>query len=101
MSAPTTIPAPPLPSPTVSAKAVRGSSKLYVNVNPNKGRKYWTFQVQRKNADGSWTALKTYKTRGSKETRTVNLSKGTYRVWVNPKFSYQGAFSLNEVTLKK
>jgi hypothetical protein len=100
-SAPTTIPAPPLPSPKVSAKAVRGSSKLFVNVNPNKGRKYWTFQVQRKNADGTWKPLKTYRTQGSKETRTVNLPKGTYRVWVNPKFGYQGAFSSSEVTLKK
>jgi hypothetical protein len=100
VSASQAIPGVALPSPAVSLKATKGKSKLYINVNPNKGREYWTFQVQRKNPDGSWTALKTYKTQGSRETRTVNFSKGTYRVWVNPKFGYQGAFS-NEVTLKK
>jgi hypothetical protein len=98
---PQVIPTPSLPTPTVKFKAVSGGSKIKVDVNPNMGRKYWTFQVQRKNTDGSWIALKTYKTQGAKETRTVNLAKGTYRVWVNPKFGYQGAFSTNEVTLKK
>jgi hypothetical protein len=89
------------PKPTVKLKAVSARSRIRVDVNPNKGRKYWTFQVQRKNADGSWTALKTYRTQGTKETRTVNLRKGTYRVWVNAKFGYQGVMSPNEVTLKR
>ncbi len=57
--------------------------------------------MQRKNADGTWTALKTYRTLGSTERRTVNLRKGTYRVWVNPKFGFQGVMSANEVTLKR
>jgi len=74
---------------------------LKVDVNPNMGAKYWTFQVQRRDADGSWKALKTYRTWGSTEKRTVNLRKGTYRVWVNPKFGYQGVMSANEVTLKR
>jgi len=84
----------------VKVKAVSGKSKLYVDVNPNKGSGYWTFQVQRKASIDSWLTLKTYRTKGSKETRTVNLKKGTYRVWVNPKYNHQGAFSA-EVYLKK
>jgi hypothetical protein len=91
---------PPGPAASVKAKAKSAKSKLYVDVNPNKGGGYWVFLVQRKQADGTWQALKTYKTKGSKETRTINLKKGTYRVFVNPKYGYQGAFSA-EVYLKK
>lgn len=97
------VPTPPVvqPTPTVKVKAVSGRSKLKVDVNPNMGRKYWTFQVQRKNnRDGTWKPLKTYKTLGSAEKRTINLPKGTYKVFVNPKFGYQGATSL-EVVLKR
>ena len=95
------VPATTLPSPTVKVKAVSSRSKLKVDVNPNMGRKYWTFQVQRKNADGTtWKPLKTYKTYGSAEKRTINLPKGTYKVFVNPKFGYQGATSA-EITLKR
>jgi hypothetical protein len=88
------------PTALVKVKAVSSGSELRVDVNPNKGSKYWTFQVQRKKADGSWKSLKTYRTWGSKEIRTVNLGKGTYRVWVNPKFGYQGIMSA-EVRLKR
>jgi hypothetical protein len=88
------------PAASVKAKAKSAKSKLYVDVNPNKGGGYWVFLVQRKQPDGTWQALKTYKTKGSKETRTINLKKGTYRVFVNPKYGYQGAFSA-EVYLKK
>ncbi len=101
-SDPRVVPTPPVvqPMPTVKVKAVSGRSKLKVDVNPNMGRKYWTFQVQRKKADGTWKALKTYRTVGSSEKRTVNLPKGTYKVFVNPKFGYQGATSA-EVVLKR
>ena len=88
-------------TPTVKLRAVSGRSKIKVDVNPNMGRKYWTFQVQRKNADGSWRALRTYRTWGRWETRTVNLRRGVYRVWVNPKFGYQGVMSTNAVTLRR
>jgi hypothetical protein len=84
----------------VKAKATSGKSKLRVDVNPNKGKGYWTFQVQRQQADGSWKPLKTYKTQGSKETRTINLPKGTYQVVVNAKYGYQGTTSA-PVYLKK
>ncbi len=90
-----------LPVPTVKIKAVSGRSKLKVDVNPNRGSKFYVFQVQRKRADGSWKAVKSYETRGPKETRTLNLRKGTYRVWVRPGYGFGEAMSPNEVTLKR
>ena len=38
--------------------------------------------------DGSWKSLKSYKTHGSRETRTINLPKGTYRVVVRAKYGF-------------
>jgi hypothetical protein len=69
-------------------------------VNPNKGGGYWTFQVHKRNPDGTWKPGKTYKTKGKKETRTLNLKKGTYRVVVNPKYGHTGATSA-PVTLRR
>jgi hypothetical protein len=88
------------PSVLVRVKAVAGGSKLFVDVDPNKGRGYWRFQVQQQRKSGSWKALKTYTTKGTKETRTINLKRGTYRVVVRAKYGYQGATSA-EVFLKK
>ena len=76
------------PSTVVRVKATGGKSKLFVDVNPNKGSGYWMFQVQRQLPDGTWKPLKTYKTKGSKETRTINLPKGTYQVVVGAKDGY-------------
>ena len=84
----------------MKVKAVKKKSKLKVDVNPNKGSGYWKFQVQKQRSDGSWKALKTYKTKGSKETRTINLKKGTYRVVVKPKYGYAGTIS-TEVSLRR
>lgn len=89
------------PAVTVQVKAVTSASKLWVNVNPNKGSGYWTFRVQRKRSDGTWATLSTlYKTSGSTETRTIDLKKGTYRVKVYAKYGYKGATSA-KVTLKR
>ena len=71
----------------VKVKATSKRSKLAVDVNPNKGKGYWRFQVQRLD-NGKWVSLKTYKTKGKKEKRTVNLRKGTYRVVVLAKYGY-------------
>lgn len=84
---PTPPPEKPRPKVSVSAKAVSKGSKLKVDVNPNKGSGYWTFQVQKK-VGSRWVGVQSYKTKGSKETRTVNLPKGTYRVVVNGKYGY-------------
>ncbi len=89
----------PKPKPTVSAKAVSKKGKLKVDVNPNKGKGYWTFTVEKK-AGSKWVPQKTYRTEGSKETKTVNLPKGTYRVKVNAKYGYASTYSA-PVTLVK
>ncbi len=81
------------PQASVRVRAVQGRSKLRVNVDPNQGARHWKFKVQRQRADGTWVAKKTYRTRNSGEVRTVNLRRGTYRVWVKPKFGHQGALS--------
>lgn len=84
----------------VKVKAVKGKGKLYVDVNPNKGKGYWTFQVQQFKA-GQWsTAKKVYRTLGTKETRTINFKKGTYRVVVASKYGFAATTSA-AVTLKK
>ncbi len=103
--APPLPPAPPTPAPppasTVTVRAVSGAGKLLVDVNPDKGAGYWKFKVQKKKPNGTWTTLKTkYKTTGNKETKTLNLKKGTYRVLVEPKYGLAGSVS-TEVNLKK
>ncbi|MCU0300642.1 MAG: hypothetical protein MUF35_03440 [Candidatus Nanopelagicales bacterium] len=91
----------PPPSTSVTAKARRSGSVLYVDVNPNLPKKrYWKFRVYQQRADGSWRARKTSTTLGSKETRTINLPKGTYKVVVLPKYGYQGSESA-PVTLRR
>jgi hypothetical protein len=77
---------------TVTTNPAR--SKLIVNVDPDKGSGYWTFRVQAQRTDGSWRTLKrTYRTQGSRETRTIDLPAGTYRVRVQPKSGYLGSTS--------
>ncbi len=91
---------PPARAVSTKVRATRGKSRLYVNVNPNKGRGHWRFEVQRQRSDGSWRARKAYRTRGSQETRTINLKRGTYRVVVRAKYGYLGATS-SAVHLKR
>lgn len=88
------------PRAQVSVKRVSSASKLYVNVNPNQGPRYWRFTVQRQRADGTWARQGTYRTRGASETRTLDLRRGTYRVRVKPKFGYLGVRS-GSVVLKR
>ena len=89
------------PTVAVSVKAVSGRSKLHIDVNPNKGKGHWTFTVQRKAKNGSWGPYqKTYKTLGRRETRTINLPKGTYRVVIRAKYGFAETTS-TAVTLKR
>ena len=88
------------PTASVKVKAKNHKSKLFVNVNPNKGKGYWKFKVQKQRASGSWKSLKTYRTKGKKETRKINLKEGTYRVKVKPKYGYQGVTS-SSIYLKR
>ncbi len=74
--------------------------RLLVNVDPDKGAGYWTFKVQR-NTKGKWSTLApSYNTDGAKETKTINLGAGTYRVAVSAKYGYLAAQSA-AVTLIK
>ena len=91
-----------LTAPTVRVSATRDSTKgnLLVNVDPDKGAGYWTFKVQR-NTKGKWSTLApAYNTEGAKETRTLNLGAGTYRVAVSAKYGYLAGYSA-AVTLIK
>jgi hypothetical protein len=97
-SAPVTLTAPTV---AVAASRDRNRDKLLVDVNPNKGSGYWKFRVQQRTSTGSWKTLSTvYRTEGRKETKTVDLRKGTYRVKVASKYNYRGATS-KAVTLKR
>ena len=87
-------------SATVRVKAVAGKSRLYVNVNPNKGKGYWQVTIQKKSGK-VWKALPTvYRTKGSAETLTLDLPKGSYRAVVLPKYGRTGATS-GSVTLAR
>lgn len=89
----------PLPFVVVRAKAKRSRSVLFIDVDPNLGRGYWKFYVY-KLKGAEYVKVKGYKTLGSKETRTVNLKKGTYKVQVLPKPGYLATWS-QPVTLRK
>lgn len=83
----------PVPAAQVFVKAVSKGSKVHIDVNPDKGSGFWSFRVEKRKANGKWKALKTYRTKGTREIRTINLSKGTYRVRVAPKYGRAGAIS--------
>jgi hypothetical protein len=85
----------PQPLTAVVATARRSGNVLHVDVNPNLPKQqYWKFRVYKQNlTDGSWVARKTYRTAGSKETRTINLPKGTYKVVVLAKYGHQPSAS--------
>lgn len=75
-------PAPP--AARVKVKAVAKRSKLYLNVNPNVGKRSWQVMVQKK-SKGTWRTLpKVYRTKGRAERLRINLPKGRYRVVVLP-----------------
>ena len=82
----------PVRLPVVHLSAAGKQSKLKVDIDPNKGRRAWVFEVQRQQ-DDEWRTLRTYRTRGSKETRTINLPKGLYRVHVKARFGYAETYS--------
>lgn len=99
----TTVPTtttPSAPPVVVKVKPRSGKSKLFVNVNPNQGSGFTLFQVQKKRANGTWKALKTYRTKGSTETRKIDLPKGTYQVVVRAKDGFAETTS-KSVKLKR
>lgn len=76
---------------------------MRVNVNPNLVKGNWRFVVARLERpsdppDYKWQWVTTFKTKGRKEIRTINLPAGTYKVYVYPQRHHVGAWS-GEVTL--
>jgi hypothetical protein len=83
----------PVSLPVARVSAGGRQSTLKVDIDPDMGRRAWVFQVQRQAGDGSWTTLRTYRTKGSRETRTINLRKGAYRIHVRARFGYAETYS--------
>ena len=92
----TAVDAYPPGSKSVSCKATTNANKsvLKVNMGPNQpGKRYYEFRIDVKR-NGKWFRyLNTYKTQGKKETRTVNVPKGKYRVKCFGKFGFTSANS--------
>lgn len=84
----------PTAKPTAAvAVSPTSDNRLYVDVNPDKGRGFWNIKVQRWNGK-KWVTKKNYRTQGPQETRTTaRLANGTYRVVVKPKYSHKGTTS--------
>jgi len=75
----------PIPAAAVTAGPVASRSKLSVDIDPDLSAGSWAFRVQRQREDGSWRTLRaTHRTRGARETRILDLPRGTYRVRVLP-----------------
>lgn len=84
----------------VQARAAK--SKLFVRVSPDLNqRHHWRFTVQKKKRKKGWQTLrKKYRTTGAKQTRTINLPRGAYRVVVPAAYGYAGTTS-KSVRLKR
>lgn len=85
-----------------SASATSHSSKIKVNVGPDQpGNRYYVFQVQRQRKNGSiYSYSGLVKTQGIKETRTINVPKGTYRVQCLGKYGFASSTS-RTISIKK
>jgi hypothetical protein len=73
--------------PTARVSSVSRESKLRVDIDPNLGRRSWTFHVER-SMDEGWSKVGTYRTQGGREIRTINLRSGCYRVRVPAQKGY-------------
>jgi hypothetical protein len=75
------------------AKAGYGNV-LAVNVDPNRGAEAYTFRVQQRASDGTWTTLPDrYTTAGARETASITLGAGVFRVHVPAAGGYAAAHS--------
>jgi hypothetical protein len=88
------------PPAKVRATANSDGSKLVVDIDPDLGKGHWTFRVQRQGPGPAKTLKKVYRTRGSHETRVINLPAGRYQVKVVAGNGHRGATS-SEVLLVK
>lgn len=72
----------PPPIQQVSCKARTNAARTVfkLNMGPNlPGNQYYIFRMEKKTKQGWVRYLKQYKTKGSRELRTVNVPKGTWR----------------------
>ena len=91
----------PIPSAVVTVTSMASGSRLGVDIDPDLSAGAWTLRVERQRADGSWRTLPaTYRTRGARETRIVDLPRGTYRVRVGTRMGLTEATSV-PVTLTR
>ena len=86
------------PSSSIAAAANNSGTSLLVDINPDLGSGAWTFTVER--LSGIWMTVGTYVTQNPRETQTINLPEGTYRVFTLTQHGYLGSTSA-EVTLGK
>jgi hypothetical protein len=82
---------------TVTVKAIRNRSRLFVDVNPDEGKGYW-IKVYRKGAGKANAATwrksgKTLWITSKDGTHTIDLPKGTYRVKVRAKYGLKSTVS--------
>jgi hypothetical protein len=80
----------------VTVKAIKGRSKLFIDVNPDKGKGYWVQvyrKVNKKHAVVWKKYRKTLRIRTADGTRIANLAKGTYRVKVMAKYGLRSVTS--------
>jgi len=76
-----------------AAKAANGNV-LAVNVNPDRGSSSYSFRVQKRSTNGSWSTLPTvYRSEGAAETKSITLSAGIYRAFVPASGAYGSAVS--------
>lgn len=93
---------PPGKPVSCKVKTTNNASKIYVNMGPNlSGSKYYTFRLDVLRSGEWFRYLNSYKTKGSKETRTVNVPKGTYKVKCYGKYGYTDAPLSRELKIKK
>ena len=76
----------------VKASATNGQSKIRVNVDPNSAASNYKVKVQ-KRVDGKWKTKKIRRTTGTKDTRTINVGAGSYRVKVPAQHGLEKAVS--------
>ena len=84
---------------SVKVRATADSSRLRINVNPNNAEANYRVKIQKK-VDGKWKTMKVVRTTGTKDTRTVNLRAGTYRVKVPAQLGLDKSVS-SAVTLQR
>ena len=83
----------------VALKAKDNRSKLSVDVDPNLKKSNYKIKVHKKKA-GKWKTVLNTRTKGPKDRRTINMSRGRYRVRVPAQFHMLRGTS-NSVWLKR